>query len=100
VFLNSADGDDVRSIVKLLSEKAKEHKRFRAFVYFLNGSPKQLKKLNDELQSDSIALALIPKSDVKDPEALRDQHESEEHGIGLQRAFDHAQRCELQWRGL
>jgi hypothetical protein len=72
VFLNSADDDDVRSVVSLLAKKAKEHESFRAFVYFLDGRPEQLKKLNDELQANSIALALIPDSDLDETLELYD----------------------------
>ncbi len=62
MFLNGAEEDDVKDIVRLLSAKAEEHKEagFRAFVYFLDGTPEQLKKLNSELKADNIALALIP----------------------------------------
>jgi hypothetical protein len=62
VFLNNADDEDVKDIIRLLSAKAEEHREagFKAFVYFLDGTPEQLKKLNAELKADNIALALIP----------------------------------------
>lgn len=62
MFLNGADEEDVKAIVRLLSAKAEEHKEdgFRAFVYFLDGTPEQLMKLNSELKADNIALALLP----------------------------------------
>ena len=72
MFLKSADDEDVRSVVKLLSEKANEHEDFKAFVYFLDGTPDQLKKLNEELQADSIALALIPDDELEETLELYD----------------------------
>jgi len=66
VFLNGADASDAKSLVKTLSEQAKKHDGFRAFVYFLDGTPEQLKKLNRELGVDNIALALIPPGSRKD----------------------------------
>lgn len=60
MFLNGADAGDAKALVKTLSEQAKKHDGFRAFVYFLDGTPEQLKKLNKELGADNIALALIP----------------------------------------
>ena len=55
MFLNKADEEDVKAIVRLLSAKAEEHKEdgFRAFVYFLDGTPNKLKKLNAELKADN-----------------------------------------------
>lgn len=61
MFLNGASDKDVRSILTLLSEKKKEHDKqgFMAFVFFLDGTPDQLKKLNKELKLDNIALCLL-----------------------------------------
>lgn len=61
MFLNGADEKTTEHIITILSQSAKNYEKqgFRAFVYLLNGSPKQLKALNKKLKADNIALALI-----------------------------------------
>ena len=63
MFLNNADDETVRTLVKTLSAKAKQHNRFRAFVYFQNVKPESLKKLNKELGADNIALCMFEKKE-------------------------------------
>ena len=77
MFLNEADEEDVKAIVRLLSAKAEEHKEdgFRAFVYFLDGTPNKLKKLNAELKADNIALALLPDEERAETLELYDINE-------------------------
>ena len=72
MFLNGTDKDTAKNVVKVLSQMATKHEKqgFRAFVYFLNGTPKQLKELNKQLKSDNIALALLDPNAEDDSLAL------------------------------
>jgi hypothetical protein len=78
VFLNDASDKDAEAIVSLLVQMASKREKdgFRAFVYFLDGNASELKALNKKLKADSIALALIPKKDLKETLGLYKINES------------------------
>lgn len=63
MFLNGVDDKIAHSLLTTLSSGIKENKGFRAFVYFENKTPTQLKELHKKLNLGDLALCLIPKEE-------------------------------------
>ena len=73
MFINDADEEDVRALVRVLSESREKYKdqKFRAFLLFVDREKSELIKLNQDEKSDNIALTQLKGKDDEAIEAYK-----------------------------